>query len=131
MDLELTFAQPAAVDEHGRRIRGVVVPYGIASAPTSNGARYRFHRPPVNAEDLVDLVREHDEDAVVGRLDAWEHAVDHLAASVRPFSTTAGNDALIEATEKVRTGFSIGADATPYGTTTPRMRRPSWSAAAG
>jgi hypothetical protein len=112
MQLELAFAQPAAADEHSRRIRGVVVPYGVASAPTTNGNRYRFHRPPTNAEDLVDLVREHDEDAVVGRLAAWEHAVDHLAASVRPFSTTAGNDALIEATEKVRTGFSIGADAT-------------------
>jgi len=112
MQLELAFSQPAAADEHGRRIRGVVVPYGVASAPTANGRRYRFHRPPTNADDLIDVVREHDDDAVVGRLDAWEHAVDHLAASVRPFSTTAGNDALIEATEKVRTGFSIGADAT-------------------
>jgi hypothetical protein len=111
MQLELAFAQPAAADEHGRRIRGVVVPYGVASAPTSNGNRYRFHRPPTNADELIDLVREHDPDAVVGRLDGWEHGVDHLAASVRPFSTTAGNDALIEATERVRTGFSIGADA--------------------
>lgn len=112
MQLELGFAEPAAADTAARRIRGVVVPYGVPSAPTANGNRYRFHRPPVNADVLVDLVREHDDDAVVGRLAAWEYETDHLAASVRPFSTTAGNDALIEATEQVRTGFSIGADAT-------------------
>jgi hypothetical protein len=111
MHLELAFAEPTATDSTGRRIRGVVVPYGVASAPTQNGNRYRFNRPPTNADQLVDLVREHDDDAVVGRLEAWEPAEGHLAATVRTFATTAGNDALVEASEQVRTGFSIGADA--------------------
>jgi hypothetical protein len=111
MHLELAFTEPATADPTGRRIRGVVVPYGVASKPTQNGHRYRFHRPPTNADQLVDVVREHDDDAVVGRLERWEPDEAHLAATVRTFATTAGNDALVEASEQVRTGFSVGADA--------------------
>jgi hypothetical protein len=110
--LELAFAeQTTTIDASGRRIRGTVVPYGVPSAPTRNGRRYRFSGPPTNVDELVDVVREHDEDAVVGRLEAWEPTEGGLAASVRAFTTTAGNDALVEASEQVRTGFSVGAEA--------------------
>ncbi|MGY4645891.1 hypothetical protein [Cellulomonas sp. URHB0016] len=110
--LELAFAeQTTTIDAAGRRIRGTVVPYGVPSAPTRNGRRYRFSGPPTNVDELVDVVREHDEDAVVGRLEAWEPTEGGLAASVRAFTTTAGNDALVEASEQVRTGFSVGAEA--------------------
>jgi hypothetical protein len=111
--LELAFSeQSTTIDAAARRIRGIVVPYGVPSAPTRNGRRYRFSGPPTNAGELIDMVREHDEDAVVGRLQAWEPAEGHLAASTRAFTTSAGNDALVEASEQVRTGFSIGAEAT-------------------
>lgn len=111
MHVDLVFAEPVTADPTGRRIRGTALPYGVASGPTANGNRYRFFGPPTNAADLVDVVREHDEDAVVGRLSAWEPGDDRLAAAVRLFTTTAGNDALVEASEQVRTGFSVGADA--------------------
>lgn len=108
---ELTFAEPTTTEAHRRTLTGCAVPYGIASAPTSNGLRYRFHRPPRNVDDLIDVVREHDPDAVVGRLAQWQPSGGGLDAVARLFTTTAGNDALIEASEQVRTGFSIGADA--------------------
>jgi hypothetical protein len=111
--LELAFSeQSTTIDAAARRIRGIVVPYGVPSAPTRNGRRYRFAGPPANAGELIDMVREHDEDAVVGRLQAWEPGDGHLAAATRAFTTSAGNDALVEASEQVRTGFSIGAEAT-------------------
>jgi hypothetical protein len=111
--LELAFSeQSTTIDAAARRIRGIVVPYGVPSAPTRNGRRYRFSGPPSNAAELIDMVREHDEDTVVGRLQAWEPGEGHLAAATRAFTTSAGNDALVEASEQVRTGFSIGAEAT-------------------
>jgi hypothetical protein len=111
--LELAFSeQSTTIDAAARRIRGIVVPYGVPSAPTRNGRRYRFSGPPTNAGELIDMVREHDEDAVVGRLQSWEPGDGHLAAATRAFTTSAGNDALVEASEQVRTGFSIGAEAT-------------------
>lgn len=111
MRLELAFSTPIAADTSGRRLTGVALPYGVPSGPTRNGRRYRFSGPPDNADELIDLVREHDDDAVVGRLEAWQPGDDALAAVARAFSTTAGNDALIEASEHVRTGFSVSADA--------------------
>lgn len=93
----------------GPRISGTVLPYGAASQPTMNGHRYRFSGPPANADELVELVREHEPDAVLGRLEAWDPRDDALGATVRTFNTTAGRDALVEASEGVRPGFSIGA----------------------
>ena len=117
MILELEFAEATvtpdgdAVTAGRRLLTGVAVPYGVASGPTTNGRRYRFHAPPNNLDERVDVVREHDPDAVVGRLAEWQPGLDGLGAAARLFTTSAGTDALIEASEQVRTGFSIGADA--------------------
>ncbi|HXJ63565.1 MAG TPA: hypothetical protein VNN79_07405 [Actinomycetota bacterium] len=111
MLLDLVFAEPATPDSGRRTLSGTAVPFGVPSGPTANGNRYRFHAGPDNADEAIDVVREHDADAVVGRLSAWAPVDTGLGATARLFSTTAGNDALIEATEQVRTGFSVGADA--------------------
>jgi hypothetical protein len=72
---------------------------------------YQFNGPPANAEDLVDVVRGHDPDAVIGRLAAaWEPTETGMPGTARIFNTTAGNDALEEAKEGVLTGFSVGAE---------------------
>lgn len=109
--LELDFAQPVTADAATRRLSGLAVPYGVASGPTRDGRRYRFSGPPENIDERVDAVREHDPDAVVGRLEHWTPADRGLDAAVRPFATTAGNDVLVEASEGVRPGFSVGAEA--------------------
>ncbi len=111
MLLDLVFAEPAAADAGRRTVSGTAVPFGVASGPTQDGNRYRFHRPPLNAGEAIDVVREHDSDAVIGRLAAWTPTDTGLDATARLFATSAGNDALIEAAEQVRTGFSVGADA--------------------
>lgn len=114
--IELTFAEDVTEDGD-RTLAGLAVPFGVASRPTANGRRYRFHRPPANAAESVDLVREHDPDAVIGRLAGWVPRAEGLGARARLFSTTAGNDALIEAAERVRPGFSVSADADEAGLT--------------
>ena len=96
-----------------RTISGLAVPFGVPSAhPDSASKRhYRFDGPPANVDELVDVVRGHDPDAVIGRLaSAWEPDETGMPGRARIFSTTAGNDALIEASEGVLTGFSLAAE---------------------
>lgn len=105
----VTFATATATDT--RTVSGLAVPFGVESLPSgSDGNRYVFTGPPANADDLVDLVREHDTDALLGRLSApWDATDAGLTATARVFDTTAGRDALTEANEGARLGFSIGA----------------------
>lgn len=117
----VTFASPLTVDlgegepGAGRTIAGLAVPFGQASAPSVDGARYRFAGAPANVEELVDVVRGHDDDAVIGRL-AAAFAVDEagLGATARIFRTSAGTDALEEAREGVLAGFSVSAAIASY-----------------
>ena len=116
---ELTFTAPLdledvatlSTDAEQRTGAGLAVPFGVASNPSAgDGHRYRFTTPPDNADDLVDVVREHDDDKVIGRLarpfSATKAGLDAMA---RFFDTTAGRDAFTEAKEGVRRGFSVGA----------------------
>ena len=137
--LTLTFTAdvPAAdaclsVDTTARTARGLAVPFGVASLPSAgDGRRYRFNGPPDNADDLVDVVREHDEDALVGRLaQPWETAKTGLSAVARFFDTSRGRDAETEAREGARRGFSVGAHIKKFTETEDGVRDvTSWDAA--
>jgi hypothetical protein len=113
----LTFAldAPGVVvlsEDAGARptLSGLAVPLGVPSSIAQDGHRYQFDGPPANPDDLVDAVREHDSDALVGRLAApWEVTDAGLAASVSLFDTTRGRDVLEEARQGARRGFSVGA----------------------
>lgn len=115
--LDLTFTVPdppaaafAAGDTAARTIAGLAVPLGVPSGPSADGHRYRFTAPPDNAADLVDVVAEHDDDALVGRLaEPFDVTDTGVSAVARIFGTTRGNDVLVEAAEGARTGFSISA----------------------
>lgn len=115
------FAAPvqAATDEGGRRsIRGLAVPFGVPSGPSMlDGVSYQFAGPPGNPADLLDVVRGHDDDAVIGRLAAaLAPEADGLHATARIFNTSAGSDALVEASEGVLTGFSVSAEVDEFET---------------
>lgn len=120
-----------STDDTARTGRGLAVPFGVASEPSSgDGERYRFTTPPDNADELVDVVREHDEDRVIGRLAAaWESAEAGLSAVARFFDTSAGRDAFTEAREGVRRGFSVGAEIKKFTTGSDGVRDvTSWTA---
>lgn len=95
-----------------RTITGLAVPFGVESLPDSaSRARYVFEGPPDNTDDLVDVVREHNPDQVVGRLaEAWAATDEGLPARARVFNTRDGDDLLELAREGVLTGFSVGTE---------------------
>lgn len=101
-------ANLAEQDGDARTLSGLAVPFGVPSAPSQDGHRYRFSGPPTNADDPIDVVREHNDDDLVGR-GQLAQADDGLSATARIFSTSRGNDILTEYTEGARTGFSISA----------------------
>jgi len=103
--------EPAA-----RTISGLGVPFGVESAPDSvSRSRYVFAGPPANVDELVDVVREHNGDQVVGRLaQAWEATDDGLPAAARIFRTRDGDDVLELAREGVLAGFSIATEITKF-----------------
>jgi hypothetical protein len=119
----VTFAAPVvaelgAAGGPARSISGLAVPFGVPSGPSLlDGVRYEFSGPPANADDLLDLVRGHDDDAVIGRLAApFAAGPDGLHATARVFATSRGADALVEASEGVLAGFSVSAEITEYST---------------
>ena len=105
----------AEADLELRHLTGPAVPFGVPSGPAQDGARYQFAGPPTNVDDLIDVVNEHDEDAVVGRLaEPWTVAEAGLDARARIFKTSRGNDVLVETGEGVKTGFSVRAGFDSY-----------------
>lgn len=115
--IRLQFAAPPAAGP-ARTLTGLAVPFGVPSAPSLlDGISYQFTGPPNNPADLIDVVREHNDEQVIGRLSAPFAATDAgLAATARVFGTTAGNDVLVEAAEGVLTGFSVSAEVIEFST---------------
>lgn len=106
----LTFAAESADGGPSRTLSGQAVPLGVPSDPSGDGHRYQFDGPPTNIGDLVDVVRQHDPEHLIGRLaEPFKVAAAGLDAVARLFRTTAGDDALTEAIEGARASFSIGA----------------------
>lgn len=113
-----------------RTLHGLAMPLGVPSEPSQDGHRYQFNAPPTNADELIDVVREHDDNAVLGRLHepfaVTESALDAVA---RIFNTTAGNDVLEEVKEAARAAFSLGVRVAKFTTDTDGIRQVSqWSA---
>ncbi|MDE9365474.1 HK97 family phage prohead protease [Luteipulveratus sp. YIM 133132] len=105
-----------AAGDSPRTLTGLAVPFGVASGADSlTGRRYVFSNPPSNADELVDVVNDHDPGALLGRLEnPWQATESGLDATARVFDTTRGRDALTEAKEGARLGFSVGAAINAY-----------------
>lgn len=111
-------------------VRGLAVPFGVASLPSSSDGRsYQFDGPPDNVDELVDVVREHNDDALVGRLSQpWETTKTGLNATAELFDTSLGRDARVEATKGARKGFSVSAVIKKFTETNGVRKVTSWDA---
>ena len=90
--LDLSWTLPAAVafaetdttESNGTHLTGLAVPLGVPSQPSADGHRYMFSGPPDNPDELVDVVVEHHEDQVAGRLaEPWVTEDTGLLARAR------------------------------------------------
>jgi HK97 family phage prohead protease len=96
-----------AADTERRTIVGTVVPYGTVGN-TSLGP-VTFQPGSVRASETVKLVLEHDMKRPIGRATGFVDGPERLVGSFRLSHTTAGSDALVEASDGLRDGLSVGA----------------------
>ena len=101
-----------AADADRRTIVGTVVPYGHVGH-TSLGP-VTFAKGSIQPGDNVKLVLEHDMKRPVGRATGFVDGPDRLVGTFRLSHTTAASDALIEASDGLRDGLSVGARITEH-----------------
>ncbi len=96
-----------AADSDRRTIVGTVVPYGHVGN-TSLGP-VTFAAGSVNFSDAVKLVLEHDVKRPIGKATGFVDGPERLVGTFRLSHTTAASDALVEASDGLRDGLSVGA----------------------
>ena len=96
-----------AADVERRTIVGTVVPYG-SIGNTSLGP-VTFAQGSVNVPETVKLVLEHDMKRPIGKATGFADGPERLVGSFRLSHTSAASDALVEASDGLRDGLSVGA----------------------
>ena len=108
MERHVTFsADITAADVERRTIVGTVVPYNVAGQ-TSLGPVV-FTPGSLRASEGVKLLLEHDGRRPIGRSTGFVDGPDRLVGSFRISQTSAGTDSLVEASDGLRDGLSVGA----------------------
>ena len=105
----LTFSAELVADSASRTISGKIVPFGGEVGNTSAGAVV-FERGAINISDTskVKLLLEHDPKQPIGRAQFFNETEEGIFASFKISKSSRGSDALIEASEELRTGLSVG-----------------------
>jgi HK97 family phage prohead protease len=105
----LTFSAQLTADSEARTISGKIVPFDGEVGNTSAGAVV-FERGAINIADSskVKLLLEHDPKQPIGRAQFFNETEDGIYASFKISKSSRGTDALIEASEELRTGLSVG-----------------------
>jgi uncharacterized protein len=100
-------ADVTASDTQRRTIVGTVAPFG-AVGQTSLGP-VSFAPGSIRASQDVKLLLEHDGRRPIGRATSFQETPGALIGTFRIVQTTTGTDALVEASEGLRGGLSVGA----------------------
>ena len=105
----ITFSAELTADAAERTISGKIVPYDGEVGMTSAGAVV-FERGAINIAESskVKLLLEHDPKQPIGRAQFFNETEDGIYASFKISKSSRGTDALIEASEELRTGLSVG-----------------------
>ena len=96
-----------AADADRRTIVGTVVPYG--SVGNTSLGPVTFAQGSINATDGVKLVLEHDVKRPIGKATGFVDGPERLVGTFRLSHTTVASDALVEASDGLRDGLSVGA----------------------
>lgn len=96
-----------AANSSKRELQGWIVPFNKVGH--TNMGDVVFSQGSLTIGDGIKLFTEHDMTRPIGKLKSYEETNDGIIATFRVARTNAGDDALAEAQEGLRTGFSIGA----------------------
>jgi len=96
-----------AANSSKRELQGVIVPFNKVGH--TNMGDVVFSPGSLTIGDGIKLFTEHDMTRPIGKLKSYEETNEGIVGTFRVARTNAGDDALAEAQEGLRTGFSIGA----------------------
>jgi HK97 family phage major capsid protein len=105
MKIEMPVTLTAA-DSNARTISGRIVTWG-EQGNTSAGPTV-FAADSIKFNKNVKLLLEHDRTRPIGKLLAYEVTKDGIDATFKIANTMAGEDSLVEASDGLRDGFSVG-----------------------
>ena len=109
--MHLTFSSDIECSISERTISGKIVPYGDEVGFTSAG-KVVFEKGSIEipSSPKPKLLLEHDAKKPIGRMISYQEREDGIYATFKVSATTRGNDALIEASEQLRSGLSVGVE---------------------
>ena len=109
--MHLTFSSDIECSISERTISGKIVPFGGEVGQTSAG-KVIFEKGSIEIPDSPKpkLLLEHDPKKPIGRMVSFREDQDGIYATFKISNTTRGNDALIEASEQLRSGLSVGVE---------------------
>ena len=109
--MRLTFSNDITCNAEERTITGKIVPFGNEIGHTSAG-KVVFEKGSIEipTSPKPKLLLEHDPKKPLGRMVSYEETDEGIFATFRVSNTTRGSDALIEASEQLRSGLSVGVE---------------------
>ena len=96
-----------AANSSKRELTGVIVPFGQVGH--TNMGDVVFSAGSLKIGEGIKLFTEHDMTRPIGKLSRYEEDDEKIIGTFKIARTNAGDDALAEAQEGLRTGFSVGA----------------------
>jgi uncharacterized protein len=109
--MQLTFSSNIKCDQGRRLISGKIVPYDGEIGQTSVGAVV-FEQGSIQLPEpgKSKLLLEHDAKKPIGKAVAFNETADGVYASFKVSNTSRGTDSLIEASDGLRSGLSVGVE---------------------
>jgi len=107
----INFSADLEASESRRIIAGKIVPFENEIGNTSVG-KVIFEKGSIQIDDpkAVRLLLEHDAKSPIGRMKSVEENDSGIFAEFKVANTTKGTDSLIEASENLRSGLSVGVE---------------------
>jgi HK97 family phage prohead protease len=107
----INFSADLEASESRRIISGKIVPFENEIGNTSVG-KVIFEKGSIQIDDpsKVKLLLEHDPKSPIGRMKKVEEDDSGIYAEFKVSNTTRGTDSLIEASESLRSGLSVGVE---------------------
>jgi HK97 family phage prohead protease len=111
MTMRLTFSNDITCNAEERTISGKIVPFDNEIGYTSAG-KVIFTKGSIEIPESPKpkLLLEHDAKKPLGRMISYEETDEGIYATFKVSNTTRGSDALVEASEQLRSGLSVGVE---------------------